>query len=90
MDKLEARVLSKDFQPRWFQAFIVKAIEVVNSDDLMARLQKPLRDMESNKSGAPSEQYPFHTETSLLQIRQTVVTKNLSRKFHLIRQFPGN
>src|SRR5438270_13593165 len=77
LNELESWVLFQDLQPRRFQAFIVKAVEVVNSNDLMARLQKPLRDMESNKSGAASEQYPFHTETSLLKIKPKFNAKDL-------------
>src|SRR6478672_3598618 len=80
MNKLEALIIFQDFQARRLQAFIVEAVEVVNSDDLMARLQKPLCDMESNKSGTASEQYPFHTETSLLQIKQNRNDQKIIKK----------
>jgi hypothetical protein len=70
MNELKTWIVPQDFQASRFQAFIVKAVEIVNPNNLVARLQKPLCDVESNKSGASSEQYPFHTETSLLQIRQ--------------------
>jgi hypothetical protein len=89
MEKPKGRVVSQDFEPRRFQAFIVEPVEVVNSDDLVARLEKPLRDMKSNKSGAAGEQYPFHIETSLLQIKQTHSDQKRSRKLRLVRHFPG-
>src|SRR5436305_3503571 len=80
VNELEAWVIFQDLQPRMFQAFIVKAVEVIDSDDLMTRLQKPLRDMESNKSGVASEQYPFHTETSLFKDKTKIQCQKIFKK----------
>ncbi len=51
------RVRAKLLQARLLQRWIVVAVEVVDSDDLMPRFQQPQRDMHADEAGATRDQY---------------------------------
>ena len=61
MHKFKFRIFAQERQPRILQPFVIKLIEIIQAQNFVAHLKKPLRNMKTNKPRTSSEEDSIHT-----------------------------